>query len=73
MGLFESANGGTVFLDDIGELPLATQAKLLRTLESSEVQRLGSNKTIKVDVRFVSATNRDLERSSAQGKFRQDL
>ena len=72
-GLFESANGGTVFLDEIGELPLATQAKLLRTLESSEVQRLGSNKTIKVDVRFVSATNRDLERSATQGKFRQDL
>ena len=72
-GLFESASGGTVFLDEIGELPLATQAKLLRTLESSEVQRLGSNKTIKVDVRFISATNRDLERSAAQGKFRQDL
>jgi two-component system, NtrC family, response regulator AtoC len=72
-GLFESANGGTVFLDEIGELPLATQAKLLRTLESSEVQRVGSTKPIKVDVRFVSATNRDLERSSAQGKFRQDL
>ena len=72
-GLFEAASGGTVFLDEIGELPLATQAKLLRTLESSEVQRLGSNKTIKVDVRFVSATNRDLQRSAAQGKFRQDL
>jgi two-component system response regulator AtoC len=72
-GLFESADGGTVFLDEIGELPLGTQAKLLRTLESSEVQRLGSNKTIKVDVRFVSATNRNLERDSAQGRFRQDL
>ena len=72
-GLFETAHGGTVFLDEIGELPLPTQAKLLRTLESSEVQRVGSSKPIKVDVRFVSATNRDLERASALGKFRQDL
>jgi transcriptional regulator with PAS, ATPase and Fis domain len=72
-GVFESAAGGTVFLDEIGELPLATQAKLLRTLESAEVQRVGSMKTIKVDVRFVSATNRDLERASKQGAFRQDL
>ncbi len=72
-GLFETANGGTVFLDEIGELPLATQAKLLRTLESSEVLRVGSSKPIKVDVRFVSATNLDLERASTQGKFRQDL
>jgi two-component system, NtrC family, response regulator AtoC len=72
-GLFESAHGGTVFLDEIGELPLATQAKLLRTLESSEVQRLGSNKPLKVDVRFVSATNRNLERDASQGRFRQDL
>jgi DNA-binding NtrC family response regulator len=72
-GVFEAASGGTVFLDEIGELPLATQAKLLRTLESAEVQRVGSMKTIKVDVRFVSATNRDLERASKQGAFRQDL
>jgi DNA-binding NtrC family response regulator len=72
-GLFESAHGGTLFLDEIGELPLATQAKLLRTLESSEVVRLGSAKPITVDVRFLSATNRDLERESALGKFRKDL
>jgi two-component system, NtrC family, response regulator AtoC len=72
-GLFESASGGTVFLDEIGELPLTTQAKLLRALESGEIQRLGSSKTLKIDVRFVSATNRDLEKSSAEGKFRQDL
>ena len=72
-GLFEAAEGGTVFLDEIGELPLATQAKLLRTLESGEVTRVGSAKPIKVDVRFVSATNRDLERDSAAGRFRRDL
>jgi two-component system, NtrC family, response regulator AtoC len=72
-GLFEAAEGGTVFLDEIGELPLATQAKLLRTLESGEVTRVGSAKAIKVDVRFVSATNRDLERDSASGRFRRDL
>jgi DNA-binding NtrC family response regulator len=72
-GVFEAANGGTIFLDEIGDLPLATQAKLLRTLESSELQRVGSTKTIKVDVRFISATHRDLERASAEGRFRQDL
>jgi DNA-binding NtrC family response regulator len=72
-GLFEAANGGTLFLDEIGELPLATQAKLLRTLESSEVQRVGGVKPVRVDVRFVSATNRDLQQASAQGRFRQDL
>jgi len=72
-GLLEAAHGGTVFLDEIGELPLATQAKLLRTLESSEVQRLGSVRTVRIDVRLVSATNRDLERDAAQGRFRSDL
>src|SRR5205085_3190081 len=72
-GLFEAAEGGTVFLDEIGDLPLATQAKLLRTLESGEVTRVGSVKPIKVDVRFVSATNRDLEKDSATGRFRRDL
>ncbi len=72
-GLFESAGGGTVFLDEVGELPLVTQAKLLRTLESSEVVRIGSNRPIRVDVRVVSATNRDLEREAAEGRFRQDL
>jgi DNA-binding NtrC family response regulator len=71
-GIFESASGGTVFLDEIGELPLPTQAKF-RTLESAEVKRLGSVKPIKVDVRFVSATNRDLELRATQGLFRQDL
>jgi DNA-binding NtrC family response regulator len=72
-GVFESAHGGTLFLDEIGELPLATQAKLLRTLENSEVHRLGGAKPITVDVRLVSASNRDLEQESARGAFRADL
>jgi len=72
-GLFEAADGGTVFLDEIGEMPLVTQAKLLRVLESGEVMRLGSLKPRRVDVRFVAATNRDLEALSAQGQFRSDL
>ena len=72
-GLFEAADGGTVFLDEIGEMPLVTQAKLLRVLESGETMRIGSVKPKHVDVRFVSATNRDLEALSATGEFRTDL
>jgi len=72
-GLFESADGGTVFLDEVGEMPLATQAKLLRVLESGEVMRLGALKPKKVDVRFVAATNRDLRKLIAEGRFRADL
>ena len=72
-GLFEAADGGTVFLDEIGELPLATQAKLLRVLEGGHVQRLGSVRGKQVDVRFVSATNRDLSAQIAANKFRSDL
>jgi transcriptional regulator with PAS, ATPase and Fis domain len=72
-GLFESADGGTVFLDEVGELTLATQAKLLRLLENGEVMRLGSLKPTVVDIRFVSATNRDLEQRVAEGAFRADL
>ena len=72
-GLFEAADGGTVFLDEIGEMPLITQAKLLRVLESGEVLRIGSVKPKRVDVRFVSATNRDLEALSTTGQFRSDL
>ena len=72
-GLFEAADGGTVFLDEIGEMPLATQAKLLRVLESGETMRIGSVKPKHVDVRFVSATNRDLEALSALGQFRADV
>lgn len=72
-GLFESASGGTVFLDETGELPLAIQAKLLRTLESRRVTRLGETKERPIDVRLVAATNRDLETEVAAGRFRQDL
>jgi transcriptional regulator with PAS, ATPase and Fis domain len=72
-GLFESADGGTVLLDEVGEMPLATQAKLLRVLESGEVLRLGSRQPRRVDVRFLSATNRDLRALAADGRFRADL
>ncbi len=72
-GRFEYANGGTFFLDEVGDMPLALQAKLLRVLENGEVSRIGSNELIKVDVRLVAATNRDLEKLIADGKFRQDL
>jgi DNA-binding NtrC family response regulator len=72
-GVFEFANGGTVMLDEIGEMPLAMQAKLLRVLQNHEVQRVGSPALHKVDVRIVAATNRDLQEMSRQGKFREDL
>jgi len=72
-GVFEAADGGTLFLDEIGELSLPIQAKLLRALETSEIVRVGSVKPVKIDVRFVAATNRDLEREVLQGRFRQDL
>ena len=72
-GRFEVADGTTLFLDEIGELPLALQAKLLRVLQDGEFERLGSSKTIKVDVRVIAATNRDLEEDVRQGRFRKDL
>jgi len=72
-GVFEYADGGTIFLDEIGDMPISMQAKLLRVLESREVVRLGSNDPRSVDVRFVSATNRDLEQSVEAGEFREDL
>ena len=73
IGLFEFANGGTVFLDEIGELPLGAQAKLLRILQNQEVQRVGSPVPRKVDVRVVAATNRDLRKMVAEKRFRDDL
>ena len=72
-GLLEAASGGTLFLDEVGEMPLATQAKLLRVLESGEVLRVGALKPRAVDVRFVSATHRDLKALVAEGRFREDL
>ncbi|MDB4937855.1 MAG: hypothetical protein JWP87_4827 [Labilithrix sp.] len=72
-GLFESADGGTVFLDEVGELPLDTQAKLLRVIERGEVMRLGSVQPRRVDVRYVAATNRDLQQLIAENRFRSDL
>jgi DNA-binding NtrC family response regulator len=73
IGRFEAADGGTLFLDEIGEIDASTQVKLLRFLESRTFERLGSVKPIKVDVRLVAATNRDLEKMVKQGKFREDL
>ncbi len=72
-GFFETAHRGTIFLDEIGEMPIGTQVKLLRILESGEYSRLGSSDVLKVDVRVVAATNRDLAYEVRQGRFRQDL
>jgi two-component system NtrC family response regulator len=73
VGLFEVANGGTLFLDEIGELPKAMQAKLLRVLESGEIRRVGDNESLRVDVRVVCATHRDLRQMVEDGDFREDL
>ena len=72
-GLFESAEGGTVFLDEVGELPMSTQVKLLRVLEERQVLRVGGRTPRPIDMRFIAATNRDLEAEAARGAFRQDL
>jgi DNA-binding NtrC family response regulator len=73
IGLFESTNGGTIFLDEIGDLPAVTQSKILRVLQDKEIRRIGSRESIKVDVRIISATNRDLETEIVKKNFREDL
>jgi len=73
VGRFELANGGTIFLDEVGEVPLDAQVKLLRVLQEREFERVGGANPIKVDVRVIAATNRDLARSIRDGKFREDL
>ena len=72
-GKFEAANGGTIFLDEIGDMSLSAQAKVLRALQENKIQRVGSDKDIKVNVRIVAATNKDLKKEIAEGQFREDL
>jgi DNA-binding NtrC family response regulator len=72
-GKFEAANGGTIFLDEIGDMSLSAQAKVLRALQENRIQRVGSDKDIKVDVRVVAATNKDLSKEIKDGRFREDL
>jgi DNA-binding NtrC family response regulator len=72
-GKFEAANGGTIFLDEIGDMSLSAQAKVLRALQESKISRVGSDKDIKVNVRFVAATNKNLKEDISEGRFREDL
>ena len=72
-GRFEAADGGTIFLDEIGDMPAAMQVKLLRVLEERQIERVGSNRTLAVDARVVSATHKDLEKAIEDGRFREDL
>ena len=73
IGRFEAAHGGTIFLDEIGDIPLSTQVKLLRVLEEKEIERVGDHRPISVDVRIISATNKDLDSLIAREMFREDL
>jgi PAS domain S-box-containing protein len=73
IGIFELANGGTLFLDEIGELPFQMQSKLLRALQEKEIMRIGGKETVSVDVRIIASTNKNLDRATKEGKFREDL
>ena len=73
IGLFEASNGGTMFLDEVGDLPSMTQSKILRVLQEKEIRRIGGRDAIKVDVRIIAATNKDLEKEMKNGRFREDL
>ncbi|MCL5022309.1 MAG: sigma-54 dependent transcriptional regulator [Nitrospirae bacterium] len=73
IGLFEATNGGTLFLDEVGDLPALTQSKILRVLQEKEIRRIGGRETMKVDVRIIAATNKDLDKEMENGKFREDL
>lgn len=73
MGIFEATDGGTVFLDEIGDLPIQVQAKLLRVLQEKEIRRIGANESVKVDVRIIAATNINLKKAMNEGSFREDL
>jgi len=73
IGRFEAANGGTIFLDEIGDMPPETQAKVLRVLQERALERVGSNTTLRVDTRVIAATHRDLEKDVREGRFREDL
>ena len=73
IGKFEQADGGTIFLDEIGEMPHEMQVKLLRVLQEKEIERIGGRNTMKIDVRIIAATNKNLEKEMAEGRFRLDL
>ena len=73
IGRFEAADGGTIFLDEFGDIPMSTQVKLLRVLQERQIERIGGNKSIKVDVRIICATNKDLEKMITENTFREDL
>ena len=72
-GRFERADGGTIFLDEIGELPLDAQVRLLRVLQEKEIERVGGTETIQVDIRVIAATHRNLDKMLAEGRFREDI
>ena len=73
IGILETAHGGTVLMDEIGDIPLPMQGKLLRVLQERQIMRVGANKPIQLDLRFIAASNKDLKRAVKEGRFREDL